>query len=91
VLSQVTPETEVALIVFYTCGDIRVEHPFTTDAASVLAQVEAITPSGSTPLAAAITFAREYINANARGAARLVVLSDGMETCGGDPVAAARQ
>lgn len=91
VLTQVTPDTEVALIVFYDCHDLRVEQPFTSDVASVLAQVEAIQPRGGTPLAAGITLARQYIADHARGAARLVVLSDGMETCGGDPVEAARQ
>ena len=91
VLTQVTPDTEVALIVFYDCGDIRVEQPFTTDIAGVLDQVDAIQPRGGTPLAAGITLAREYIAEHARGAPRLVVLSDGMETCGGDPVESARQ
>ena len=91
VLTQVAPDTEVALIVFYDCHDLRVEQHFTTDIAGVLAQVEAIQPRGGTPLAAGITLAREYIAEHARGAPRLVVLSDGMETCGGDPVEAARQ
>lgn len=91
VLAQLTPDTEVALIVFYDCHDIRVERSFTTDVESVLTQVDAIQPSGSTPLAAGITTARAYIADHARGAPRLVVLSDGMETCGGDPVEAARQ
>ena len=90
VLAQLTPDTEVGLIVFYDCRDIRVERSFTTDVESVLAQVDAIQPSGGTPLAAGITTARAYIADHARGAPRLVVLSDGMETCGGDPVAAAR-
>lgn len=91
VLSQVGDGTEVALIVFYDCGDIRVEQDFTGDVDAVLAKVDGISPSGSTPLAAAITFARQYITQNASGSPRLVVLSDGEETCGGDPVAAARQ
>jgi hypothetical protein len=91
VLSQIAADTEVALIVFYDCGSIVVENEFTTATAAILTKVEAITPSGSTPLADAITFAKEYIEKNASSTtARLVILSDGEETCGGDPVSAAR-
>ena len=91
VLSQVGGSTEVALIAFYDCGSIQVEQDFTTDVSAVLAKVDGIFPSGSTPLAAAITFARTYISEKASGSPRLVILSDGEETCGGDPVTAARQ
>ena len=92
VLAQVGAGTEVALIAFYDCGDIRVEQGFTTDVGQVLTRLEGVYPASSTPLAASITFAKEYLRNNASGAkARLVILSDGEETCGGDPVAAARQ
>ncbi len=90
-LANVGANTEVGLIVFYGCGDIQVVQPFTTDINAVAASVETIYPANDTPLADAIRFAKEYIrnNAAAKGA-RLVVLSDGEETCGGDPVAAAQ-
>ncbi len=92
VLTRMGDETQVALIVFYDCGWIVVEQDFTTDADLLLAKVEAISPSGSTPLAGAISFAKAYIQEKLDGGkARLMVLSDGEETCGGDPISAARQ
>lgn len=92
VLSQVPADTAVALIVFYDCGAIVAEQDFTTDTAPILTKVDAISPSGSTPLADGISFAKGYINEQLDGGkARLVILSDGEETCGGNPVTAAQQ
>lgn len=92
VLSQVTTDTAVALIAFYDCGVIVVEQDFTTDTTAILTKVDAISPSGSTPLADGISFAKSYINRQLDGGkARLVILSDGEETCGGNPVTAAQQ
>jgi hypothetical protein len=90
VLQRIATGTEVCLIVFYDCGSIVVEHPFTTDPAPLLAILPRIQPSGGTPLAAATTFAKEYMHKHASGKSLdLVILSDGEESCGGDPVAAA--
>lgn len=92
VLGQVGPSVEVALIVFSDCGNITVAQEFTTDAGALAAALAKVQPAGSTPLAAGITFAKDYIRRKASGASvDLVVLSDGQETCSGDPVAAARQ
>ncbi|MEQ9814582.1 MAG: VWA domain-containing protein [Azospirillaceae bacterium] len=83
---------EVALVVYYDCDAIVVEQPFTTDPALLSAALEPVTPAGSTPLAAGIGVARSYLEAEAVGAdLRLVVLTDGQETCGGDVAAAAAQ
>lgn len=91
VLQRIAAGTEVCLIVFYDCGRIVVEHAFTTDPAPLLAILPRIQPSGGTPLAAATTFAKAYMHKHASGATLdLVILSDGEESCGGDPVAAAR-
>lgn len=91
VLRQVTAGTEVALIVFYDCNRIVVEQAFTTDPAAIEAVLPRIRPSGSTPLARATQFARQYIADHASGrTARLVLLTDGQETCGGNPGEAAR-
>jgi hypothetical protein len=91
VLRQVTPDTEVALIVFYDCNKIVVEQGFTTDPSRIEAVLPRIRPSGSTPLARATTFAKKHIADHASGrTARLVVLTDGQETCGGNPLEAAR-
>jgi VWA domain-containing protein len=91
VLAQLRPGTEAALIVYYDCGSIVVEQDFTTDPAAILAILPRVQPSGSTPLAAATVFAKKYLQDKASGKQRrLVILTDGKETCGGDPIAAAQ-
>jgi len=66
-LTKVQPEDEVALIVFYDCDSIVVEVPFTTDKSALTSKIDAIEPSGSTPLYAAMNFAKEYMNQHAQG------------------------
>ncbi|OPY48236.1 MAG: von Willebrand factor type A domain protein [Methanosaeta sp. PtaU1.Bin028] len=84
--SQVQANDEVALIVFYNCGDIVVEQPFTTDTSVFAAKIESIQPSGSTPLYDAIAFAKDYMKQNASGTTKKVIqFTDGEETCGGGP------
>lgn len=89
-LSRLSSNTEVALIVFYDCGRIVVEHDFTTNPGEITAILPGIQPSGSTPLAAAIRYAKDYLRTHACGKELdLILLSDGKETCNGDPVAEA--
>ncbi|MBM4153854.1 MAG: VWA domain-containing protein [Lentisphaerae bacterium] len=88
--------TEVAVITFHNCsGGITVVSEFAVvDAASKTALASAIgkiQPGGDTNLAEATAFAGDFIRKKGRGAHRtLIVLSDGEETCKGDPTAAAR-
>ena len=73
--------TEVALIVFYDCGQIVVEVPFTTEHDKISAKIDTLQPTGSTPLADAIAFAEDY-KKNAKSDNRVVVMfTDGIETC----------
>lgn len=91
VLKRLDSQTEVALIVYYGCGNIVVEAEFTTDANKVLAILPRVQPSGGTPLAAGTTFAKNYMHKNASGSKLdLIILTDGEESCNGDPIAAAR-
>jgi hypothetical protein len=91
VLKRLGPQTEVALIVYYDCGSITVEAEFTTDKDKVLAILPRIQPSGGTPLAAGTSFAKDYMRKHAAGSRLdLIILTDGEETCDGDPIAAAR-
>ena len=53
------------------------------------AQIEQLRTSGATPLAFALEQAREDC-AKISGSKLLILVSDGMETCRGDPIAAAR-
>lgn len=84
-------QTETALIVFHGCGNVLVNHKFTRDAKLIRQALAGVTPSGGTPLAEATDAGYTYMHdhALATGARRTVVLSDGGESCGGDPVASA--
>lgn len=83
--SRVQPGDELALIVFYDCSSIVVEQPFTTDMSSLISKIDGIQPTGSTPLYAAVSFARDYMK-NASGAKKKIIqFTDGIETCGGAP------
>ncbi len=84
--NQIQTDDEVALIVFYDCGNIVVEQPFTTDKYALASKIDAISPSGGTPLYDAITFAKDYMRQNAKGQTKKILqFTDGEETCGGVP------
>ncbi|MDR6227041.1 vWA domain-containing protein [Desmospora profundinema] len=54
--------------------------------------LDSVKPTGWTPLAAAIQSARDDLSTNSQNARNLVyVVSDGEETCGGDPVKEAKK
>lgn len=92
-LQQMDGRLEIALIVFYDCARIVVEVPFTLDPVPLRNKLsgDAIKPSGSTPLAAAIETAKNYLrDFGGSTTRRVVVLTDGNETCGGDLVDAIR-
>lgn len=92
VIGQMKGNVEVALIVFFECGDVRTVTEFTRDPAPLLAALEPILPSGGTPLAEGIGYAKEYLRTKGTGTARrLVVLTDGAESCSGDLVGAAKE
>jgi hypothetical protein len=82
--NQIQAADEVALIVFYDCDSIVVEEPFTNDVSALTSKIDAIQPSGSTPIYAAMAFAKDYMRQNARGQTKkLLQFTDGEETCGG--------
>ncbi len=89
------PGTRMGLMAFGhrrpgDCGDIELVLPAApVDPAAFAARAAALTPRGRTPLTAAITRAAETLGARDR-VARIILLSDGIETCHPDPCAAAR-
>jgi Ca-activated chloride channel family protein len=101
-LAGVPGDVEVALLVFGHRGSAREEgRAQSCRAAEVLvppgslgrveAALGALRPVGWTPLAAAIAGAAALFEPDAPpGSQVLTVISDGVETCDGDPVAAAR-
>lgn len=72
---------ELALIVLYDCDNITVEQPFTTDQSLIASKIDAIQPTGDTPLGAAIDFAKNYVDEYANGAKKIIQFTDGIETC----------
>lgn len=73
------------------CGDVELVQPVTPlDRGALSRAVAAMKPRGKTPITEALRQGAAMLNANDRPA-RLVLVSDGIETCGGDPCALARE
>lgn len=73
------------------CSDIAVIAPFgTQDATSLAARLRALSPRGKTPIADALRLAASQVPATAEDA-DIVLVTDGLETCGGDPCAVAAE
>lgn len=67
------------------CGDIELVQPIAPlDAPRVLARVQSLTPRGMTPLSQAVLEAAELLKFT-ENKATVILLSDGIETCGLDP------
>ncbi|MFO7943539.1 MAG: VWA domain-containing protein [Anaerolineales bacterium] len=92
-LGGLSPSTEVAVMFFGTAGcQVSVVQDFTLDHAAASQVIGTAQARGDTPLAAAITRAGQYMRSSASTGDRVMtLLTDGQETCGGDPVEAARQ
>jgi 6-phosphogluconolactonase (cycloisomerase 2 family)/Mg-chelatase subunit ChlD len=72
------------------CQDSTLLVPFgPLDKTKLIEKVQAITPRGMTPLAYSL---KQVLNdlGNAPGEKLVILVSDGMESCGGDPVAAVK-
>lgn len=89
-LNQLSADTKVGLVVYghrqaKDCEDIEVVAPLAPLHATALAQkIDALNPKGMTPITGAMRKAFEAVAAN-KAATTFVLLSDGLETCGGDP------
>lgn len=75
-----------------SCRDVewalRVSRHGTEERERIITWIEGIEAKGKTPLAYALSVAMEEAP---RGPCRVILVTDGMETCGGDPVAKARE
>ncbi len=88
-LANMKATDEAALIVFYGCNAIRVEVPFTQNVEDITKALQAVQPSGNTPLGDAIRFANRYLQSSARFPNRkLLTFSDGVNTCGSSAASA---
>ncbi len=95
-LPALTSTRDIGLIVYgpgpyNVCQNIDVRlRPQPRAADQILAIIDQVVPAGRTPLANSIAVAAEVLAYRTRPAT-VVVLTDGEETCGGDPCATARQ
>ncbi|WP_340075089.1 VWA domain-containing protein [Leptobacterium sp. I13] len=76
---------EIALMAFYDCGSISLNQPFTSDIELVKQKLSQLSARSGTPLGTAIQQAGIYMNSAATtDNRRLIVLTDGIESCGGN-------
>lgn len=75
-----------------SCSGIDVLAPMSADRSSMRAALGSVRAVGWTPLAAGLERAEAMLKASATPGEQIIyVVSDGEETCGGDPVAVARR
>jgi Ca-activated chloride channel family protein len=89
VLPSVTRLRRVGLITYgpgpyQQCNVQLILKPTPNAASLIMSEVNALTPSGKTPLTAAVGQAAEVLDYRAKPGV-IVVLTDGEETCGGSP------
>ena len=89
-LLHVIPGDEIAVTTFRNCGNVYTAQGFTTDINLVRWAVYNMSAYGWTPLAGVTAYTGNYTGNYARNRNKMmIVLSDGEETCNGDPAAAA--
>lgn len=87
------PQEITAGLMFYghrrkgDCQDIELVAPLGTARQQMLDQLKSVSPKGMTPLTASLVKAGELL-AGGEGEAIVILVSDGIETCTGDPCAA---
>ena len=92
VVPEVAPEVKIGLAAYghrrtNDCADIEIlVPPGSEDRAAVMARIAAMQPVGMTPIAAAVTQVAELLKGK-DAETTIVLVSDGQETCGGDPCA----
>ena len=103
-IDSLPPEVPAALVVFgqqgsnsgegkrRSCEAIDVGAPMSADRNALRSALASVKAVGWTPLAAGLKRAGELLTSSEVSGEQIVyVVSDGEETCGGDPVAAARE
>ena len=96
VLPSVTPRRYLGLMVYGpghgpSCSNIELRlKPGPNSADAIMAEVNGIVPAGQTPLTQAVHDAADELKFRVKPSV-VVLLTDGEETCGGDPCALARQ
>ena len=94
-LNKLAPEVRTGLMVYGAnrkedCSDIEMLAPLGSDHTMLVQAINGVNPKGMTPLTGAIQLAAAQLK-QVEGNASVVVVSDGKETCTGDPCVAARE
>ena len=90
VVSEIADDMHVGLVAYghrrqRDCSDIQTLVPLgSIDRAAINREIDALNPVGRTPITASIREAIDML-AEHDGPASVVLVSDGLETCGGDP------
>ena len=84
-------QDELSFWIFSDCGNVRMVQGFTSETKNLIQAVQSIEPQSGTPLALGIRQGGNYLLKEAANEEKiLVVLSDGEESCEGDPQAEAQ-
>ena len=95
VVPAVAPEVKIGLAAYghrreNDCADIEIlVAPGNEDRATLLARIAAMRPVGMTPISAAVAQVADLLKGRA-AETTIVLVSDGQETCGGDPCVTVR-
>lgn len=84
---------EIGVVVFEDCdtggdiqsGDIRLVQDFTANKAVLRSKIGDLEPRWDTPIADALQESKAYLEST-RGYGTIILITDGEETCGGEPV-----
>ena len=86
-IDQLQEGFEIALFQFTDCNAVSLAVPFTTDRQQIKQALSSITARGGTPISRATRMAQEYLHtAGKYSHQRLIILSDGQETCNDQPL-----
>jgi hypothetical protein len=89
VVNNLPPPVDVALIDFSNCDQVRLDKFYSQpERPSLIREVRGLQPDRGTPLARSIERAGNIVSGDVEST--IVVVSDGEDTCGRDPCAAAR-
>jgi Ca-activated chloride channel homolog len=96
VLPEIAPRRDLGLIVYgpgphSRCDNVELRlRPARNSAQAIMGEVNTLIPAGQTPITTAVRDAAEALDFRKKPAV-VVLLTDGEETCGGDPCKLARQ
>jgi Mg-chelatase subunit ChlD len=83
------PDVDVGLVEFSACGQVRRDRFYpSAQRGALIGEIDALAPKQGTPLADALRRAGTVASDSAEST--IVVVSDGGDSCGGDPCAVAR-